>query len=430
MTLAVQPLTSAKAGFSLESIGHIFVALMFLSSFFVMIEPALCDLMFFAAVPFFLFSGLRLTPAIGLLFFGLIVYNVCGLASYIQLIGDSQPLGEDSDKTGIWVFTSFYMSMSAVFLAAYVAQDPEPRFQFVMKYLYWAATITSVLGLVGYFHISSFSKNLLMFDRIVSTFKDPNVFSTYLILPGVAMFINLVTGRMPMTLLNMGRMLIIAAAIFLAFSRGAWTDFVVASGLALTLSFFLSPSLNQRNSIIFKAVLALVAMGLLLFVLLSIPTIRDLFLDRFTLVKEYDAGEMGRFGNQRNSIPLLLERPFGFGPLHFTDHFQENPHNTFINAFSSFGWFGGVAFLTLVVLYISAGIKASMTRSSFQASAIIVGACLTAILAQGFQIDTEHWRHLYYLIGITWGFFAASLTRETAEETEDDYLAGWHGEIS
>lgn len=431
MTLAAQPLTSVKVTprLSLENIGHFLVAMMFLSSFFVVVEPAVCDLLFFAAVPFFLFGGLRITPAIGLLFIGLIFYNVCGLASYIQLIGDSQPLGEATDKTGVWVFTSFYMSMSAVFIAAYIAEDPEPRFHFIMKYFYWAATIASVLGLIGYFHISSFSKSLLLYDRIVSTFKDPNVFSTYLALPAVALFINLVTGRMPMSLLNIGRMLIIAAALFLAFSRGAWTVFILASGLALTISFLLSPSRSQRNSIIMKLVLALVAMGLLLFILLSVPTIRDLFLDRFTLVKEYDAGEMGRFGNQRNAIPLLLERPFGFGPLHFTDYFRENPHNTFVNAFASFGWLGGAAFLTLVVMYISAGIKASLTRTAFQASAIVVGACLTAILAQGFQIDTEHWRHLYYLIGITWGFFAASVTPKAEDVEEENYLAGWQGQI-
>ena len=422
MTLAAHTpaMPTARPGVSLESVGHFFVALCFLSSFFVKVEPAVCDLMFFAAMPFFLHGGLKMTPAIGLLMLGLVFYNLNGLTSYMG-IDDTQ------ENAGQWVFTSFYMSLSAVFFAAYIAQDPEPRFQFIMKYLYWGATIGSILGLIGYFHVTSFSAYFIKFERVVSTFKDPNVFSTYLILPAVAMFVSLVTGRMKMSLLNVGRMLIIAAALFLAFSRGAWTDFIVASSLALVLSFLLSPSANQRNGIVFKLVLALVAIGMLLALLLSVPAIRDLFLDRFTLVKDYDAGELGRFGNQKNSIPMLLERPLGFGPLQFAHFFREDPHNSFLNSFISFGWLGGCTFLTLVVMYIASGIKASLTRSSFQASAIVVGACLTAVLAQGFQIDSEHWRHLYWLIGITWGFFTASLELPCRNETEEDYLAGWQG---
>ncbi|MBG1233844.1 O-antigen ligase family protein [Aestuariivirga litoralis] len=424
MTLATEPrfAPASPSRVTLEGVGHLLVALIFFSSFFVKIEPALCDLLFFAAIPFFLYDGLKITPAIGLLFFGLVVYNLAGFLSYMHI--------EDTDlPAGQWVFTSFYMSLSAVFFAAYIAYDPERRFRFIMRYWTWGAVIGSGLGLMGYFHLTGLSKYLLLYERVVSTFKDPNVFSTYLVLPSVALFLALVSGRARVTLINLFSLGIMLAALFLAFSRGAWTDFIMAAGLGIILTFLMSPSRGQRDGIVLKVVVAVVGMALMLTLLLSIEPIRNLFLDRFTLLKDYDAAEMGRFGNQRNAIPILLQLPFGFGPLQFTNFFREQPHNTYLNAFVAFGWLGGMIFPCLVVLYIGAGIKASLSKTSFQASAIASGACMTAVLVQGFQIDTEHWRHLYWLIGITWGFFAASLEPEFRHEPEQDYLDGWRGRI-
>ena len=36
-------------------------------------------------------------------------------------------------------------------------------------------------------------------------------------------------------------------------------------------------------------------------------------------------------------------------PRHFRYIFGEDPHNVFLNAFASYGWLGGVSFLTLIV---------------------------------------------------------------------------------
>jgi hypothetical protein len=65
-------------------------------------------------------------------------------------------------------------------------------------------------------------------------------------------------------------------------------------------------------------------------------------------------------------------------------------------------------------------------RTPFQPYAITVFACLLAVVLQGVQIDTEHWRHLYWMTGITWGFFAASLTIRNGFKTNAAIANSWN----
>ena len=79
-----------------------------------------------------------------------------------------------------------------------------------------------------------------------------------------------------------------------------------------------------------------------------------MFVERASLVQDYDVGETGRFGNQIRSLPLLLDRFSGFGPLQFRNDFIEDPHETYLNAFASYGWIGGLSYLafTAVALFV------------------------------------------------------------------------------
>ncbi len=140
--------------------------------------------------------------------------------------------------------------------------------------------------------------------------------------------------------------------------------------------------------------------------IMSIPATREMFIQRFALVQYYDAGETGRFGNQLRSIPVLMVSPLGFGPLNFNKIYGQDPHNTFINAFASYGWLGGVAYLTLILSTLYAGIRAVWMKTPWQGQAIAVFAPTLTTILQGIQIDTDHWRHFYWLIGLTWGYFA------------------------
>ncbi len=136
---------------------------------------------------------------------------------------------------------------------------------------------------------------------------------------------------------------------------------------------------------------------------------------RASLDQDYDVGEMGRFGAQKRSIPLLLERPFGFGPLQYHNVFASHldPHEVYVNAFASYGWLGGIALIGFTATTLWVGVRAMFTGSSMQEDAIAIGACLIAQMAQGVQIDTDHWRHLYLMFGCCYGL-AAAQRRERA----------------
>ena len=218
----------------------------------------------------------------------------------------------------------------------------------------------------------------------------------------------------------------IFAALFLAFSRGAWINALMASAMTIGFTYLLSPSRQLRGRIAFSALLGIALLAVILVILLSIPATRELFLDRFTLVKDYDAGETGRFGNQLNAIPKLMQLPFGFGPYQFGAIYNLAPHNTFLNSFSSGGWIGGFAFMLFVITSIVVGFRTILIRTPFQPYAIPVFSCFVAVTFQGIQIDTEHWRHLYWMTGLVWGFFAASLAYTHRPALLADIAEGWN----
>jgi Ni,Fe-hydrogenase I large subunit len=43
-----------------------------------------------------------------------------------------------------------------------------------------------------------------------------------------------------------------------------------------------------------------------------------------------------------------------------------------------------------------------------------VNAVLLATILQGVQIDTDHWRHFYILLGLSWGLYAATVEHSPA----------------
>lgn len=393
------------------------VWLMFVSTFVVLIEPAPSDILFLGVLFCFFWGGLKISPLIAPLVFFLMLYNLGAFTSYMQDPADTRALN--------YVITTFYMALSAVFLASYVGENTLERFALLRNALIIGAVIATVFAIAGYLNLFGFVGGAVdyivvgsIYNRAVGLFKDPNVYSTYLLLPAVFLVQGFMLGKQRYPIISALSLVFILGGLFLAFSRGAWIDFIIAVVILVGLTFTLSPSQALRSRIILFIVVGLLLCAVMMAGLLSVEKIRFLFLDRFTLVKSYDAGETGRFGNQLNSIPMLLQRPFGFGPLRFTDYFPIAPHNTYINAFSSYGWLGGVSYFVMICLTLVISVKTILYRTPWQHYSYAVFGSLFAIIFQGIQIDTDHWRHFYWLIGLMWGLFAASLEYEKRMRVE------------
>ena len=145
-------------------------------------------------------------------------------------------------------------------------------------------------------------------------------------------------------------------------------------------------------------------------VVVSDSTLREVVTDRAKLTQEYDGGVTGRFGNQVRSIPMLMERPLGFGPHRFAFYFDLDPHNSYIGAFASAGWIGGIFFLLLVLFTSIVGVRLTFLRTPYLRQAQVVVPALTSAFLQGLQIDIDHWRFIYFMIGAVWGMEAARVS--------------------
>ncbi len=398
--MASPPVGVRFMGIALAQVQAILIWLMLASSFYVIAEPAPCDVLFILVAGSLLVSGLTFSAAVVPLVLYLLLYNLGGLLSFLQVNEDHRSM--------MFVITSFYMAFSAVLFSFYVAHDPMRRMAIIRNALVFAAVVVSLLGVLGYFNVAGLGGSFSLYWRAVGTFKDPNVFATYLLFPGVMLIQGFLLGTQRHKFISMIGLFIILAALFLAFSRGAWISFLFSSALMVTLTFVLAPAAGTRSRLVLLTIFGAISLAVLLGVLLSAEGIRDLFLDRFTLVKDYDSGEKGRFGNQLNSIPLLLEQPLGFGPLYFHKIFGQDPHNVYINAFASYGWLGGISYLLLMISTIIIGFRTVLMRTPWQNWAIVVFCPLLATIFQGVQIDTDHWRHFYWMLGMMWGLFAAS----------------------
>ena len=371
------------------------------SGWFVIIEPAPYELFFVVTAILFIPAGLTAVPALAPLVVYLIAYNLSGAVSLLPVLADKDAVR--------FMAVSFYMGATAVFFAFLIAGDPMRHMATIRNAWIFSGVVAAITGIVGYFDIAGMGGVWAPISRAQGTFKDPNVLSTYLIPPAVFIVQNFLLANVKWRLLSIIALIIILAGVFLAFSRGAWANAAAALLFLFFLTFIVSPSLKARSRVIFIAIACAIAtVGLISFAL-SFEKVRSIFEIRAMLLQPYDTGVTGRFGDQLLSLPMLLDRPNGFGPLQYHYYFNKDPHNVYLNAFASYGWLGGFSFLVLTLATFAIAWRVVFTASPWQHHAIAVACSLIFTMLQGVQIDTDHWRHFYLLLGLLWGLYAATM---------------------
>lgn len=367
------------------------------SSGFALIEPSPYELVFLLMVFVFALTGIRFSQKLLPMALLLLVYNIGGTFSLIPWMDDPAAVR--------FTAVSVYLMITAIVLAAIMAEDAVGRLETLRRGYLFAAWCAGFAAILGYFDIAGLGGAFTLYGRASGTFKDPNVLGPFLVLPIVYALQHILIGRLGL-MRGLALMSVPLAALFLTFSRGGWGNLVASTLLMVGLTFLTAPGASQRARIVFLTLAALLLATLALMIALSFENIRAVFEVRASLDQTYDQGVTGRFGNQLRSIPLLLEAPNGFGPLRFRWIFPEDPHNVYINAFASYGWLGGIAWLGLTVATCYVGWRLVFQRTPWQNHAIVLWSVLFVTILQGLQIDSDHWRHLYLLLGLVWGLAA------------------------
>jgi O-antigen ligase len=348
----------------------------------------------------FVAARVPIDRAAGPLAFLLVLWNLAGVAALVPVM--------HSRPAVTFTVTSLYLAFTAVLFACLFADDVMRRLALLRTAYIAAAAFASLIGIAAYFHLIPNAEQFLLGSiRAKSTFKDPNVFGPFLVLPLLFLLERMLRAGFRATQLVLT--LLMLFALFVSFSRGAWAHFLISAVALAAMMFLTSPSPRLRARILLLSLLAVFGLALLLAAALSIDAISAAFEERASLLQSYDAGPGGRFGRQTEGLLGLLETPFGVGPLQFAKHFGQDPHNVYLNAFASYGWIGGFAYLSLVLATLYVGFRASLVRTAWQSYLLAGFAAFVGATLEGFVIDTDHWRHYYLLLGLIWGLAGATM---------------------
>ena len=364
-----------------------------------LIEPSPYDFASFVAIPLWAIGGFTIHRSFVVFYFLLVLFAVFGFLALL-------PYWNNSDAV-VYQYQTAYLTVTGLFFALYVADRAPARGELILKGYVAGALIASLCGVIGYFDIAGLGETFSRYGRASGTFKDPNVLGSFVILAALYLTANLLLRRARNFAVTLAVLTVIVAAIFLSFSRGSWGATIFSTAFMMAATYATSESSRDRRRIVIAALAAVAIAAIVVFILLSFDDTREFFVKRAALAQDYDEGETGRFGNQLRSLPMLLDQFEGFGPLRFRRVFGLEPHHSYIGAFANAGWLGGLTFILLVGLTSWIGWRLMFKPSPYQQLAQVYFPTLAAFFLQAFQIDIDHWRHLFLMLGSIWGLEAA-----------------------
>ncbi|WP_398468991.1 O-antigen ligase family protein [Tardiphaga sp.] len=399
---------------AVATLQHVLLWLMGLGGAIVFIEPSPYEIFALTSLVVFVATGLRMRLAfmpLALLLFAVnLGYTICA----VPLL--------DQKVVVTWILTSWYLAITAVLIALVVSENTAARLSYLRSGLIAGAVIASLAGIAGYLRLTP-GELFTLYGRAAGTFKDPNVFGAFLVLPALFCLQSVVSDAFGRSLRSTILLGIITLALLLAFSRAAWGLLALTAAFMLLLMTLTSETYRQRSRIIMMAIAAVVAVALVLVILLQFDFIRDMFQQRASFDQQYDEGRFGRFGRHLLGAQMALDLPLGIGPLQFSKFFPEDTHNSYLNAFMSGGWISGIFYPALVFTTAFIGFRYIFVRTPWQRPYLAVFSAYLGTVGEAFIIDTDHWRHFWLMLGLMWGLFVATQRYMATMHDETEYVA-------
>ncbi|WP_196259011.1 O-antigen ligase family protein [Pelagibacterium limicola] len=385
----------------MQGLLKVLVTVWIFSGAFVLIEPSPYEVTFLAAFAVALAGGLKLhrdtLPLLALIL----------LFAPFAMIAVFQVRFMDVSDALLFTLVTIFLMITSYFAANFVAQSPFSNMRLIGNAYITAALIASVVGTLAYLGLLPGEGVFLLYGRAKAFFKDPNVFGPFLILPAMFLLQRALLGTPRRALIGGALYMVLFVGVFVSFSRGAWGHFAASSAMVFFLCFFLEARAQDKVRMLLLAVGGVMVFAAALMVLLSIDSVAELFVHRFSLTQSYDTGETGRFGRIGYALDLALSNPWGIGPLEFSFlKIVELPHNTYINVIHAYGWGGALAYFSLVVWTAWRSVSTLSRRSPNRLLLIPVFSTAIPLFMLAGIIDTDHWRHWFLVVGLVWGITA------------------------
>ena len=379
---------------AMRVVGSMCVTLGVFLAGFVISEPAPYELFMAGLVGFWFILGLKITRQTAPLLALLLIFNVGGMMSVTQMY--------DLDTAPMYLAVSTFLALTAVFYAAIIEEAYE-RLDLIFRAWVAAAIITSILGILGYFHAFPGAEVFTLYDRAKGAFQDPNVFGPFIIPPALYLVHGMLTQSILKLPLKAVGVMILALGVLLSFSRAAWGLFAFTIAMLVLVMLIKERSGAFRLKVLVIALVGIVVLVSIVIIALQFQQVSELFFSRTKLVESYDGGHLGRFERHRLGFMMMLERPLGIGPLVFSKIFPEDEHNIWLKCLTTYGWLGFTCYVSLMIWTICAGFKILLRDRPWQPYLMIGWIMIVGHAAIGNIIDIDHWRHVYLLFGIVWG---------------------------
>ena len=396
---AHQPVLRAAAVALRERILLLVLFITVLASSVAFIEPSPHDVLMGALAVAAFAAGIRLERPLLAPLLLLLIWNIAGMFALMHVPGQ--------EKTIQYTATSVYLAFSGLLFACLFAENSMTRLAAMRVAYITTAVIATFVGAMGYFNLFGTGHLFAPLGRALGAFKDPNVFGPFLIWPALFLLDRMIArGFRLWDALVAG---IILFGLLLSFSRGAWFHFAVSALVMIALAFVTAGSARSRLRVLAVSLTAVAVLVALFLFLLSFSSIEDMFEARAHLIQSYDVGQGGRFRLQELALASVLDFPYGMGPFEFARVHGLQQHNMYLQAFLVYGWLGAMAYILLLLATVAAGLRSALVRTPWQPYLITGVAAFVGEMAEGFVIDTDHWRHFYLLLGMIWGLTAATL---------------------
>lgn len=368
------------------------------ASFVVLKEPAPFDLLMMGLIVLLPAVGLVAirTPHLAYFCLWLIVVATGFIATGAAL---------EPEVSSIYIGITLYLALASFIIAAFVARRPEAHARLILRAYSAAAVAASCLAILGYFDIVPGARTIFTVHmRASGTFKDPNVLGPFLVPPLLYLLQESLSRRALGALSAAAGITVIALALLLTFSRGAWINLAVAAAVYLPLAFVTARTDRQRARLLGLVGILAAGAALLVAAALEIEAVAKLFTERAALAQSYDQGPEGRFGGQLKAIDVILEHPFGIGALQFGGQYHsENPHNVYLSQFLNGGWLGGLAYIAIVLASVRVAWRSIRQPAWSSRVCLVVFASLIGLAVEGMVVETDHWRTFFIVLGLAWG---------------------------